>query len=188
MAQLSCKVRLLSTRHLAVEEISNVPRVAQQVLCNGRRLWRFGVEFLGRGRPVEGQVNDAAWLLDLCQRLQGSTQDGRLALAVARLSQLVAQRLLDGRQPRHAYGGRQVRDAGQGDGADARCFDLSLYQSNGPAADWSARDQYDGVYAILPHVPDHGRHALLQQHLGLQDIAHEGIVMGRRMPDLAILL
>ena len=49
--------------------------------------------------------------------------------AVARLSQQVAQRMLDGRQPRHAHGGRQVGDARQRDRAQMPAASISLCTS-----------------------------------------------------------
>jgi hypothetical protein len=101
-----------------------------------------------------------------------------LPFPIARLTQKVAQWVLDGCQARHAHSSREIRNAGQRDRAHARRFNCSLYQSHGPAADRSARDQQDDVHLIPLHVLDHRRHALLQKLLRLQDVAHNGVMVG----------
>jgi hypothetical protein len=149
------------------EEVGYVPRMPQQVPADGRRLRRTGTQPSCRCGPLKREVDHTARSCHLGQRVQRRAQDRRLALLVAGLSQQVAQRMLDGRKPGHAHGGRQIGDARQRDRAYARCLNFPLHQSHGPAADRSARDQDDDVHSISLHVPDHGRRALLQQHLRL---------------------
>jgi hypothetical protein len=162
--------------------------MSQQVPAYGRRLRRTGVQSPCRFGPFEREVSDGARQGRLGQRVQRRAKNRPLALLVTWLSQQVAKRMLDGRQARNADRGREIGDARQGDRADACLFNLSLYQSYGPAADRSARDQKDDVHLIPFHLPDHSRCAVPQQHFGLQDVAHKGVVAGRRSPDLAALL
>ncbi|MEJ2305876.1 MAG: hypothetical protein P8Y14_30510 [Anaerolineales bacterium] len=79
---------------------------------------------------------------------------------------------------RYADSGCQVGNAGERDRGHAGCFDLSLNQSYGPAADRSTGDQQDDVHPVLLHMLDHAWHAFSQQYLGLQDVSHIGVVVG----------
>ena len=128
-------------------------------------------------QPV-GKIGNGARRLDLHERMQHGAQDRHLCIAFTRLSQQIPQRVLYGRQARYPNGGCQVGNAGEGDRGDAGCFDLSLNQSYGPAADRSTGDQQDDVHPVLLHMLDHAWHAFTQQYLGLQDVSHIGVVVG----------
>jgi hypothetical protein len=162
-----------------------MPRVPKQVSAYGRRLRRTGTQPPCRFGPLEREMFNTARPFHLGQCAQRRAQDRCLALSVAWLSQQVPQRMLDGGKPRHAHGRRQIGNARERDRAYAGGLDFPLHQSHGPAADRSARDQYGNVYLISLHVSDHGRRALLQKHLWLQDVAHERVVIGGRASDLA---
>jgi hypothetical protein len=152
--------------------------MATQVPADGRCLGRMGVQPARRFRPLERETGNAARFRHLSQRVQRRAQHGRLPLAVAGLPQQVAQRILDRREPGYVDRSRQIRNARQGNRAHARRFDRSLYQSHGPATDRSTGHQEDDIHPISLHVPDHGRRALFQEHLRLQDVTHERVVVG----------
>jgi hypothetical protein len=55
------------------------------------------MHFVGRLGPLEGEMDDGAWLLDILQSLEGGVEDGRLSADVSWLAQVAAQGVFDGR-------------------------------------------------------------------------------------------
>ena len=110
----------------------------------------------GRLRPFERQVDDLSRRPDSFQRPQGCFQNGHLPLIVAGLSQGTPQRVLDRRDAGDADRGGQIRDGGQVDRGKAGGFQLTLYQSYGPAADRSGGHQHDDIRQILFQIADQG--------------------------------
>ena len=149
--------------------------------ASGGSLWTC---FGGSGHS-NWQVADFAGRLDGGEGIQRAAQDSRLSSHVARLAECAAKRVLDGCNAWDADGRRQVGNGSQADGAEAGGFEFSLSQSNGPAADRSGRDEDDGIDPVLAQVLDHRGHALGEQPLGAQEIAHHRVVPGSDGADFA---
>ena len=123
--------------------------MALQIAANGRIFGRMVFDLLGWLRPLKGQVYDAAGLFDGLQSIQSCSQNSHLAGRIAWLAQGSAKRVFDRSHARHANRTGQVGNRRQANGCKAGRFDLTLYQSNGPAADRSDRHQDDDVDPIL---------------------------------------
>lgn len=135
-------------------------------------------------RPLKRQVYDRSGFVDLLQPIQGCSQHSHLPFLVTWLSERTSQWVLDANHARGGYSSRQVRDIGQGKGREPRCLDLTLHQSNGPAADWSGRDQQDNVHLLRLQLTDHHRCGLFKELIRLQNITHKGIMRWRRITNL----
>ena len=174
-----------SSRNIPRQELGQEPRVPRQVAADGRIFRRVVAHLFGRFRPLERQMDYAAWSPDRFQRGQRRPQDRCLAGRVAGLAQGAAQRVLDGRNARRRHGGGQVGHGREGDGGKAGGFDFTLQQSNGPTADRSGGNQDHDVRVILLQVPDQRRRGLGQELLRPQDVAHDRVMPCRRTADLA---
>ena len=103
--------------------------------------------------------------------------------AVTGLTKRPSQRIFDGGDARHADRGGQVWDGSQADGGKSRRFEFALYQSNGPAANRSGRDEHYHIRHILLQVANHCGDGFPQQSFGFEDVAHDGIMPFAHAPD-----
>ena len=95
---------------------------------------------------------------------------------ITRTSDVLSKRVFNGSDTRDPYRGGQVGDIRQADGTEARCFDRSLRQSHGPAADRSAWDQDDNINPFVFKTLNNSRNAFLQHGFRLQQITHDRVM------------
>ena len=154
-----------------VQEPRQLPGMVHQVPRDRRRHRWSEVESF-RGWPLERQMHHPTWLGHRFHRSQRRAQDCQLTRRVAGPAQRHAERVLDCAYPRRPRARRQFRDHGQRDGAELRRLDLTLYQSHGPAAHRSNRDQHHYVDMLLAKLPYHPGHALPQEPLRPEGVAY----------------
>ena len=104
--------------------------------------------------------------------LAACAQNCQLARHIAWPTQRHAERMFDRRYPRGTCAGCQLGNHRQRDGTESCCLDLTLYQSNGPAAHRSNRDQHHYVNMLLAKLPYDAGHALSQQPLRPKRVAN----------------
>ena len=107
------------------------------------------------------------------QRRESRSQYRHLPFRIIRLTERSSQRIFDGGDARRADRLNNFRNRRKDDGRKTSRFDLALYQSNGPVADRSGRDEYNHIRMIGSQVADDGRDSLLQQLIRIQDISHD---------------
>ena len=158
---------------LAFEESSYKPGVACEIARDRRGLVGMILHLLWRFRPPEWQMHNIPWGVDLRQRCQGCAEHCHLATGITGLAQRAPQRILDGDNTWRTHRCGEVGHRGKRDRGKSSRFDLTLNQSNGPAADRSGRHQHNGVHLIFPQALDDGRHRLGQKHVRIEDIPHD---------------
>ena len=89
--------------------------------------------------PLKGQVNNRTRHIDVLKGIQGGPQYSHLRLAIANIPHCQTKGMLNSGYARCADRGGQVGNNGKCNGGDTGGFDLTLNQSNGPAADRSGR-------------------------------------------------
>lgn len=141
------------------------------------------VDIFRRFRPFKRQVDDFSRRLNGFQRSQGGFEHRGLPGAVAGLAKRPPKRVFNGGDARYAHRGSQVRHGGQADGGKASRFEFALYQSNGPAANRSGRDEHHHVCHVFLQVADHCWNSFLQQSLRVENVAHGGIMPFAHAPD-----
>jgi len=129
-----------------------------------------------------------AGYLNILEGLQYGAQHGHLPPRITGLTKGAPERVFDGGQARDTERGGYIRHGGENDGGKAGGFQFTLYQSNGPAANWSGRDENDRVHMVCAQVANDGRYGLPKQFFGLQDITHHRIMPGCGPADLASVL
>jgi hypothetical protein len=124
-------------------------------------------------------VHDTTGLIQGFERFYSRPQNCHLSVVITGLAKGPPQRIFDGRQARHAHRAGQIRDGRKNNCGEAGRFDLALSQSNGPAADFSDRNQKDHVNLLLTQAFDDSRDRFLKHLLGAQQVPHDRIVAGR---------
>lgn len=155
-----------------------------QISHDRRRRRRTEPELL-RECPLERQLRYLAWRHHRFHCSQRRAQYGQLTRRVARPAQRQTERMLDRGYPRRSRAHRQLRHHGQRDGAEPRRLNLTLNQSHGPAAHRSNRDQRDYIDMLLTKLPHYPGHALPQEPLRPECVAHVRVVGWSRGADLA---
>lgn len=100
-------------------------------------------------RPFKRQVDNFSGCLDFFQRFQRPLQYGPLCISIACTTDILPKRVLDGSHARCADRGGQIGDIRQADRREASRFDLTLRQSNGPAADRSTGDENNHIHLLI---------------------------------------
>jgi hypothetical protein len=126
--------------------------------------------------PFERQVDNHTGPLDLFQGAQCRTQHRQVSGVITRTPNVLSKGMFDGCDTRNPHRGSQGGDVRQADGAETRCFDLSLRQSHGPAADRSAGNEYDKINPFVFEMLNDGRDAFPQHGFWLQQIPHDRIM------------
>jgi len=155
----------------SIQKPRQIPWMPYQVTRDWRRLRWTEPQFL-RGCPLERQVRHCAWFCRRCHCLQRCAQNCQLARHIAWPTQRHAERMFDRRYPWGTCAGCQLGNDRQRDGTESCCLDLTLYQSNGPAAHRSHRDQHHYVNMFLAKSQHDAGHALPQQSLRPKRVAH----------------
>ena len=158
-----------------IQKPRQCPGMPHQVPRDRWRHRRIERAFL-RGWPLERQVHHPAWLCYCFHRSQSCAQDCQLTRRVAGPAHRHTEWMLDCGYPRRSRARRRFRDHGQRDSAEPRRLDLTLYQSHGPAAHRSNRDQHHHVHMLLAKLPHHPGQALPQEPFRPEGVAHVRVV------------
>ena len=154
-------------------------------IADNRRRRHIAGEIPGIPGPLEGKMHLPAGYLNILEGLQYGTQHGHLSLRITGLTEGAPERVFDGGQARDTKRSGYIRHGGEDDGCKAGGFQFTLYQSNGPAANWSGRDEDDDIHMVCAQIANDGRYGFLKQFFGLQDITHHRIIPGCGLADLA---
>ena len=116
---------------------------------------------------------DLAWSLHFRQCLESGAQDRQLHCRVFWLTKGTTKGNLDGSDSWCADSCSQIGDVGERDGSKTSRFDFALYQSNGPAAERSSRDQHNRVDPFRLQSCNNCGGAFFQELVRLQVVSHE---------------
>lgn len=140
----------------------------------------------GGFRPLKRQVEDFSRGLNIFNCFQSRSEYSQLRIAITSTANVLPERMFNRSDARHADRGGQVGDVRQADGCEASRFDLTLCQSNGPAADRSTGDQDDHIYLPILKSLDNVRDAPVKHLFRLEQISHDRIVRIRYATNFAV--
>jgi len=140
----------------------------------------------GGFRPLKRQVEDFSGGLNVFNRFQSRSEYSQLRIAITSTANVLPEGMFNRSDARHANRGGQIGDVRKADGCEASRLDLTLRQSDGPAANRSTGDQDDHVYLLILKSLDNIRDAPVKHLFRLEQISHDRIVRIRYTTNFAV--